>query len=405
MSAAETDWQSFLSPDSDLPPDVFFQVKDEEGKGGQSKTIGAHRLILAGVSPVFRRMFFGPMKETGEVVEVNDTTAEAFDTMVKYIYHPPGGDPFNLNPISCPQKLFELLTLANKYQVLKLARMTSDALESLAITRENMIFTATVAKNYKEIFDDLSSKLTLKCLKFLYDTTSGGGDIFVLIKETVDNFPGANLDILRELIDVGSATLQLPGIQKQRKPSNLVVISVCNVFNSGCFLGWGSLVYFDTEEHQISEVKEIAHIPKLRSQWKIIHDFKPTEYLQAASKEPAGLVLIGDENCFVGICFPFQRMAMADGLTSTTIDTQIQTEVGSTQLPKVGEWTRIEIIHEKVDDKYFLSLSVGGREVGRKENTNPELRRETDVKVCIGHPDRELCQPGFIRRLVILEKR
>ena len=49
--------------------------------------------------------------------------------------------------------------------------MTSDALESLAITRENMIFTTTVAKNYKELFDDLSSKLTLK---FLFDTTSGG---------------------------------------------------------------------------------------------------------------------------------------------------------------------------------------------------------------------------------------
>ena len=49
--------------------------------------------------------------------------------------------------------------------------MTSDALESLAITRENIIFTITVAKNYKEVFDDLSSKLTLK---FLFDTTSGG---------------------------------------------------------------------------------------------------------------------------------------------------------------------------------------------------------------------------------------
>ena len=90
--------------------------------------------------------------------------------------------------------------------------MTSDALESLAITRENMIFTTTVAKNYKEVFDDLSSKLIMKCLKFLFDTTTSGGDICALIKETIDNFPGANLDILRELIDVGSDTLQLTGI-------------------------------------------------------------------------------------------------------------------------------------------------------------------------------------------------
>ena len=212
MAIMTTDWQSFLSSDSDLPPDVFFLVKEEDDRTGEKKRIGAHRFLLAGTSPVFRSMFFGPMKETGEVVEVKETTVEAFDAMVKFIYNPPGGDPFNLDQIRCPQKLFELLTLATRYQVLKLAKMTSDALEKLTITTENMIFTATVAKNYKEVFDDLSSKLTMKCLKFLFDTTTSGGDICALIKETVDNFPGANLNILRELIDVGSATLQFSGI-------------------------------------------------------------------------------------------------------------------------------------------------------------------------------------------------
>ena len=210
MSVAQTDWQSFLSPGSNLPPDVLFLVKDEDGVG-QGKKIAAHRFLLAGVSPVFRGMFFGPVNETGEVVEVKETTFEAFDTMVKYIYNPLGGDPFNLDQIRCPQKLFELLTLANRYQLAKLTTMASDALESLTITRGNMIFTATLARNYKEVFDDPSSKLIMKCLKFLFDTTCGG-DICALFNETVDNFPGANLGILRELIDVGSETLQLPGI-------------------------------------------------------------------------------------------------------------------------------------------------------------------------------------------------
>ena len=147
------------------------------------------------------------------MVEVKETTFEAFDTMVKYIYKPPSGseNPFNIDHISCPQKLFVLLSLATQYQIWKLAEMTSDALESLTITTESMIFTATVAKMYKGSFDDLSKKVTVKCLKFLFDTTSGGGDIYTLIKETVDNFPGANLDILRELVDVGTATLQLSG--------------------------------------------------------------------------------------------------------------------------------------------------------------------------------------------------
>ena len=57
MSVAETDWQSFLSPGSKLPPDVFFLVKDEESEGeGQSRTIAAHRFLLAGVSPAFNAM-------------------------------------------------------------------------------------------------------------------------------------------------------------------------------------------------------------------------------------------------------------------------------------------------------------------------------------------------------------
>ena len=77
----------------------------------------------------------------------------------------------------------------------------------------------------------------------------------------------------------------------------------------------------------------------------------------------------------------------------------------SNQLPELGEWTRIEISHEEEEEgKYFLSLTVGGREVGREEVADPQLRELIDAKVTIGHTDRELTQPGFIRRLVVLEK-
>ena len=73
--------------------------------------------------------------------------------------------------------------------------------------------------------------------------------------------------------------------------------------------------------------------------------------------------------------------------------------MSSTQLPKVGEWTKLELSHEEVDGKYFLSFSVGGREVGRKE-AGPDLRNLTDVEIDVGGSS----QPGFIRRLVVLEK-
>ena len=206
--AVDINWKTFLTPDSSLPPDVTFLVKGEDD---EEKKVPAHRFLLAATSSVFNRQFYGPMKDIREVIEVKDTTPEAFMTMMNYIYKDPGEESFNLNDIDCPQKLFELVELAERYEIPNLKEIASKALETLDISQENMIFTATVAKNYKEVFDDLSNKLTVKCLKFLFDTTSGGGDVCALIKETVDNFPGVNFDILPEVIDVGSATLQLPG--------------------------------------------------------------------------------------------------------------------------------------------------------------------------------------------------
>ena len=161
--------------------------------------------------------------------------------------------------------------------------------------------------------------------------------------------------------------------------------------------GWGNLVFFDTEEHQIAH-KDISQIPKLGSQWRIIYDFKLTEYPQASTG--AGFSLLTGDGLTPGslifAAFHLQKIVVAHCILNDNNQLQTQTDVASTQLPKVGEWTRIEIGHEKVDEKYFLSLSVGGREVGRKEVTGPELRNLTDVKVYIEH--------GFIRRLVFLEK-
>ena len=206
--AVETNWKAFLSPDSDLPPDVSFRIKGDGEDGG--KTFKAHKLLLAGVSPVFRQQFFGPMRDTEEVVEVEETTPEAFDTMLSYIYKLPGKDTFSLGTQDC-QKLFEILVLARKYMISNLETLTSSTLEEFAITRENMMFTATVATKYKKIFDDLCKALLVKCLEWLFHTTKGAGDIFALIMETKRNFPEASLDILHELLSVGNETLQVPG--------------------------------------------------------------------------------------------------------------------------------------------------------------------------------------------------
>ena len=208
MAVVDTNWKTFLSPDSTLPPDVTFLVKGgDEG----DKRIRAHRFLLAGTSPVFNRQFLGPMKDTSEVVEVEGTTPEAFTSMINYIYRLPEEGTFNL--ATCPQMLFDLLNLAEKYEILPLKIITSQALEALDISRQNLIFSATVATKYKNTgFGDLSQKLLLKCLEFLFRMTKGTGDILALIMETKKTFPDLSLDIFHDLISVGKDVLQVPGI-------------------------------------------------------------------------------------------------------------------------------------------------------------------------------------------------
>ena len=74
MAFVRTNWGQFLEPDSDLPTDVVFTVEEkldqEETRAGK---VSAHKLLLAGASPVFRKQFFGALKEnTGDEVIVRD---------------------------------------------------------------------------------------------------------------------------------------------------------------------------------------------------------------------------------------------------------------------------------------------------------------------------------------------
>ena len=72
------------------------------------------------------------------------------------------------------------------------------------------------------------------------------------------------------------------------------------------------------------------------------------------------------------------------------------------RLPAVGEWTRIEVSHKEEDGKYFLSLTVGDAEVVKKEVTDYDLRNLSTVRILFG--GLEILQPGYIRRIVVLQK-
>ena len=56
------------------------------------------------------------MQNASEMVRDNDTTAEAFASMINYVNRALGQEQFNLDDVEGPQMLFDLLELAEIYQ-------------------------------------------------------------------------------------------------------------------------------------------------------------------------------------------------------------------------------------------------------------------------------------------------
>ena len=141
----------------------------------------------------------------------------------------------------------------------------------------------------------------------------------------------------------------------------------------------------------------VGTIPKLRPQWKIIHEFKPISY----ESSPVSLRILSLKRRVLQIDFPAPNMGLAT-LQSSTHQYAIVCKA-----PLLGgEWCKVEISHEKEEDKYTLAMSVGGQEVGRLGSVSPVLSNLTDVKICIGAKEGDYTdsQHGNIRGLVVLDK-
>ena len=138
-----------------------------------------------------------------------------------------------------------------------------------------------------------------------------------------------------------------------------MIFLICDV--QLCFAGWGSLVNFDTEEHEAEDGKEVlmAKIARLADEWKIIYDFKPTGY-QEFEYDFSGCISLwmdtspSDSDDYCSLEISFSRLGVH-------LDDTHDVLILSDQLPKLHEWTRVEISHVEEGGKYFLSLSVGGK--------------------------------------------
>ena len=114
-----------------------------------------------------------------------------------------------------------------------------------------------------------------------------------------------------------------------------------------------------------------------------------------------------EQDKYLGLAIGSSKICLhsCDIVNHATPVGESQITIESNELPEVGKWTRVEISHQKEDDKYFLYLAVGGKELGRKEVTSGELRGPAGTVVNGNIKNFPIpIQPGLFRRLIALGK-
>jgi len=156
-------------PSSGITGDVTFLISGyREGVFDKDKAIPSevkgHKAILSAFSPVFKSMFYGPLKETRDVIPIEQTTFEAFEIFMDYIYQ----KDINWSTMTV-LKMFDIVNLAERYQMPDLMKEIKTQIEVVAITDESLMDIADIAVQFSQ-FSDISSTLLQTCARFLQKT-------------------------------------------------------------------------------------------------------------------------------------------------------------------------------------------------------------------------------------------
>ena len=190
--------------------------------------------------------------------------------------------------------------------------------------------------------------------------------------------------------------------------------------------GWTGLRYFDMEEHQVFGTSVVACIPKLGPEWKVIHEFKLEANLEDLDdqEDPEDQEDLDDQedlehlehpaaNCrgkglWVKFGDEYYILSFSANGVKLKYDGFIEVITHPIHLPRIGEWTRIELTHEVDEEKpgrCTISLSIAGILVLKDNTYLDDLGEEQDATIGLGlGRDQELPMLGVMRGLAVLEK-
>ena len=193
---------ALLDPASGIPFDVHFEIEDDDGH--MAGSLGGHKNVMALKSSVFKAMFFGPMKETGDKIRLKKTSVFAFEQTRRHIYDiEEEWWPWSID-------IFELLRIADLAERFDLPGLKEKTIEYAGrvflFPVEKLLEIAGLAEE-NQVFTELSESLLENCTNFLYADIENLQDLNDLVKEWSQKSPEEAGIALRLLARVDLNTL------------------------------------------------------------------------------------------------------------------------------------------------------------------------------------------------------
>eukprot|EP00092_Neocalanus_flemingeri_P088766 GFUD01112199.1.p1 GENE.GFUD01112199.1~~GFUD01112199.1.p1 ORF type:complete len:299 (-),score=61.73 GFUD01112199.1:141-1037(-) len=231
---------SLAEPSFGIPTDVTFQVmgfRSPELADGPDieRMLGevrGHKLLLGLFSEVFRRSFYGPAKETKDIIPVKQTTLGAFEKMFEYIYQ----KEVQWGPLTVLE-LYDVVNLAEKYDISGLMEEVTNQIVNVPLTMENLMEVADTAAQFTQ-FPTVSSPLLLTCAKFLKKNTKTPAELLQFATDQAGKDQADTVLQLLALVKGLPAGKDLPALKchncREDKCVNGSVITSSDKFIPGC---------------------------------------------------------------------------------------------------------------------------------------------------------------------------
>lgn len=178
MSATPFNWPvliaEIIDEASGIPPDVFFQIMEDD----QVQEVKAHKMVLAMVSPMFRKMFYTSDvgDKTAKEIKIKETTKAAFEVMLDAIYNIRSLEE-NLKDKSV-HEVFGVINLVERYQISELQEVVKTYISNYPVTDNTVIQIAADATEYTNLFHEEAQHILIACTKFLQPKLSDAKSIF-----------------------------------------------------------------------------------------------------------------------------------------------------------------------------------------------------------------------------------